>query len=184
MQPQQSLADAAHDAPEAEASGIDGLATHRLGVLDMPRFRLASSEWREGQPLPTRSTTDGDGSPPPLIWDGVPGEPRSFVLICEDPDAPRKSPFVHWLVYAIPGHVRALDSNVDEFREGMNSRGECGFHPAAPPPGSGPHRYYFQLFALDAETNLPPRASLEALLEAMAGHVTAWAEIVGTYARD
>lgn len=184
MQPPQSLVDVARPAPEPEASGVDGLATHRLGVLDLPRFRLASAEWREGQPLPTRSTSDGDGSPPPLIWDGVPGEPRSFVLICADPDAPRKAPFVHWLVYAIPGHVRALDSNVDEFREGLNSRGECGFHPAAPPPGSGLHRYYFQLFALDAETNLPPRASFDELLRAMAGHVTSWAEIVGTYARD
>ncbi|HET9929400.1 MAG TPA: hypothetical protein VFQ35_01880, partial [Polyangiaceae bacterium] len=99
MHSQQSLADAARPAPEPETSGVEGLSNRCLGVLDLPRFHLASSEWRGGEPLPTRSTADGDGSPPPLIWDRVPGDPRSFVLICEDPDAPRPTPFVHWLVY-------------------------------------------------------------------------------------
>ncbi|MFZ5890672.1 MAG: YbhB/YbcL family Raf kinase inhibitor-like protein [Myxococcota bacterium] len=184
MDPLHSPADAARPTPEPEASGVAGLSNRRLGVSELPRFQLFSAEWREGQPLPTRSTADGDGSPPPLTWDRVPGEPRSFVLICEDPDAPKPTPFVHWLVYGIPGHVRDLDANVSEFREGLNGRNERGFRPAAPPPGSGPHRYYFQLFALDNEITLLPGSDREALLEAMAGHVTAWAEIVGTYARD
>lgn len=184
MQQLESLADAARATPEPETRGVQGLANRRLLALELPRFHLGSSEWREGQPLPTRSSVDGDGSPPPLSWDEVPGAPRSFVLVCEDPDAPRDTPFVHWLVYAIPGHIRALDSNVDEFREGLNGRNQRGFHPAAPPPGSGPHRYYFQLFALDADLTLPEGATREDLLRAMAGHVTAWAEIVGTYARD
>jgi Raf kinase inhibitor-like YbhB/YbcL family protein len=184
MQQLQSLADSARATPEPEASGVAGLANRRLLAVELPRFHLGSPEWREGQPLPTRSSIDGDGSPPPLLWDGVPGEPRSFALICEDPDAPKPAPFVHWLVYAIPGHTRALDQNVDEFREGLNGRNERGFHPAAPPHGSGPHRYCFQLFALDVDLTLPEGASREELLSAMAGHVTGWAEIVGTYARD
>jgi Raf kinase inhibitor-like YbhB/YbcL family protein len=184
MDPLHSPADAALATPAPPAAGVEGLANRRLNVGSLPRFTLSSAEWREGQPLPTRSTIDGDGSPPPLSWDEVPGHPRSFVLVCEDPDAPQPSPFVHWLVYAIPGQVRALEANVNEFREGLNGREERGFRPAAPPPGDGPHQYYFQLFALDVDISLPPGARREDLLEAMAGHVIAWAELVGTYARD
>jgi len=184
MDPQHSPADAARAIPDPPARGLDGLANRRLDVGNLPRFALASAEWHEGQPLPTRSTVDGDGSPPPLSWNEVPGDPRSFALVCEDPDAPGSSPFVHWLVYSIGGHVRALEANLSHFREGSNGRGEHGFRPAGPPHGGGPHRYYFQLFALDVDVSLPAGVQRDNLLEALAGHVTAWAELVGTYARD
>ncbi|MGC4089032.1 MAG: YbhB/YbcL family Raf kinase inhibitor-like protein [Polyangiaceae bacterium] len=163
------------------SASIAGLSNRRLGVDELPRFPLSSADFRDGEPLPTRSSVDGDGAPPPLAWGPVPGDPRSFVLVCEDPDAPTASPFVHWLVYSVPGHVRALENNVSEFREGTNGRKARGYRPAAPPAGSGPHRYYFELFALDVDVSLPPGASREDLLEAMVGHVVAWGELVGTY---
>jgi phosphatidylethanolamine-binding protein (PEBP) family uncharacterized protein len=90
---------------------------------------------------------------------------------------------VHWLVYAIGGHVRALEANLARFREGLNGLGERGFRAGAPSAGNGPHRYYVQLFALDVDISLPEGAEREYLLDAMAGHVIAWAELVGTYAR-
>jgi Raf kinase inhibitor-like YbhB/YbcL family protein len=184
MKPEQFVVDAARAIPAPPTRGVEGLANRRLAVGELPRFELSSADWLEGQPLPTRSTADGDGSPPPLRWDAVPGSPRAFVLVCEDPDARGASPFVHWLVYAIDGQARAIDANLNQFREGLNGRGERGFLPASPPRGDGPHRYYLQLFALEVEISLPAGAQREDLLEAMAGHVTAWAELVGTYARD
>jgi Raf kinase inhibitor-like YbhB/YbcL family protein len=108
---------------------------------------------------------------------------RSFALICEDPDAKQPKPFVHWLVYAIPGHTRSVDSNLVAFREGKNSRGEEGYAPAAPPSGDRPHHYHFQLFALDREVMLAPDADRDELLNAIRGHVVAWGELVGTYER-
>lgn len=102
------------------------------------------------------------------------------MLICEDPDAPGAAPFVHWLVYGIPGHVVELDDNVDEFREGKNGRGELGYMPPAPPAGTGVHHYHFQLFGLDTELDLDEGADLERLLAAMTGHVIAWGELIGT----
>lgn len=159
------------------------LASRRLGVVDVPRIELSSQDFRDGEFLPTRASSDGDGTPPPLAWEATSPQPAAYVLICEDPDAPRATPFVHWLVYGIPGEARSLDSNLGDFREGLNDQGEAGFAPAAPQRGNGRHRYYFQLFALDQELNLPPGTTYDRLLAAMKGHVIARGELMGLYER-
>ncbi len=151
--------------------------------MALPRFELESPEFRSGETLPTRSTVDGDGSPPPLSWGPLDPKPASYALICEDPDAPQATPFVHWIVYGIPGDAQSIDANLNDFREGLNDRGDVGFAPAAPPPGAGLHRYFFQLFALDTELNLPAGRDYDRLLSALAGHVIVWGEIVGLYKR-
>ncbi len=159
------------------------LASRELCLDDLARFVVCSDTFANGETLPTRCTIDGDGSPPLIRWDQPPSEALSFALICEDPDAPQPRPFVHWLVYAIPGHTRSLDSNLSAFREGKNGRGQEGYAPAAPPVGQGLHHYHFQLFALDTDLALPADVDRESLLDAIRGHVTAWGEIVGTYER-
>ena len=161
------------------------LASRRLEALDLPRFELTSSDFRDGDLLPTRATSDGDGSPPALSWEvsQLARQPRAYALICEDPDAPRATPFVHWLVYGIGEQVRALDANLVDLREGLNGGNEIGYAPASPPAGSGRHRYHFQLFALDVELSLAQGVDYDRLLSAMKGHIIAWSEIVGVYER-
>jgi Raf kinase inhibitor-like YbhB/YbcL family protein len=159
------------------------LASRRLDALSLPRFDLLSSEFRNGEVLPTRSTIDGDGTPPPLSWGPLDPVPASYALICEDPDAPRTTPFVHWIVYGIPGGTLSLDANLNDFHEGLNSRGEVGFAPAAPPRGDGPHRYVFQLFALDTLLTLPAGRDYDRVLPALQGHVTVWGQLIGVYQR-
>lgn len=159
------------------------LASRRLGVEGLPELELLSQDFRDGELLPTRATCDGDGTPPPLSWDAGAWKPAAYVLICEDPDAPRATPFVHWLVYGIGGETSSLDANLGDFREGVNDHGEQGFAPAAPPPGHGPHRYCFQLFGLDEELTLRSGVSYDRLLAAMKGHVIVWGQLVGIYER-
>lgn len=159
------------------------LASRRLGLDSEPQLELRSQDFRDGELLPTRATSDGDGSPPPLSWNTGDFSPKSYVVICEDPDAPRATPFVHWLVYGIGAETLSLDANLDDFREGLNDHGERGFAPAAPPQGHGRHRYFFQVFGLDRELNLAQGADYERLLSAMKGHVVAWGQLVGLYER-
>jgi phosphatidylethanolamine-binding protein (PEBP) family uncharacterized protein len=52
-----------------------------------------------------------------------------------------------------------------------------------PCPPSGVHRYFVRLFALDAELNLKPGATLPQLNAAMEGHTLAQAELMGRYTR-
>jgi len=159
------------------------LASRRLGALSLPRLELKSADFHDGGILPTRATIDGDGTPPPLSWTFAGPDPAQFALVCEDPDAPRPTPFVHWLVYGIAGHVRSIDANLNDFYEGLNDHDQIGFAPAAPPPGESFHRYIFQLFALDTEVKLAAGRNHEQVLAALAGHVTHWGELVGLYKR-
>ena len=65
--------------------------------------------------------------------------------------------------------------------QGRTSRGSVGYFGPRPPVGDPPHRYHFQVFALDTLLDVPPGAERDTLLAAMAGHVLAAGEAVGVY---
>lgn len=149
---------------------------------------LVSDSFEHGRPIPLRHTGDGVNTSPPLAWSGVPAEARSLALICDDPDAPKKT-WVHWVVYALPPTALMLPEGLpttptlpDGGKQGTTDFGTVGYGGPAPPKGK-PHRYFFKLFALDAEVNLPPGLTKADLLAAMNGHILAAAELVGTYQR-
>ncbi len=157
-------------------------------------FRMESSAFAEGQPIPKLYTGEGKDISPPLTWTDPPLGAEEFTLICDDPDAPRADPWVHWVIYKIPGDVRTLPENLPRrtvlqtppgARQGANSWGadNVGYRGPMPPPGHGRHRYYFRLYALDAPLDLPEQATKDSLLAAMKGHVLAEATLMGTYER-
>ncbi len=51
-------------------------------------FQLLSPAFAQGTRIPVRYTCNGEDISPPLRWSGAPPETRSFVLLCDDPDAP------------------------------------------------------------------------------------------------
>jgi phosphatidylethanolamine-binding protein (PEBP) family uncharacterized protein len=59
----------------------------------------------------------------------------------------------------------------------------AGYRGPCPPPGHGPHRYVFRLFALDTEPAITPGASRGELEHASGTGVLAVAELTGTYER-
>jgi Raf kinase inhibitor-like YbhB/YbcL family protein len=67
--------------------------------------------------------------------------------------------------------------------EGRNDFGIGGWSGPCPPPGHGPHRYFFRLHALDARLDVGFRAGRRELDRALAGHVLGTAELMGRYER-
>jgi len=166
-------------------AGSEKLAVHKLTRGLVPEISVHSVAFEPGVPLPISCTVDGVGAPPAISFTGVPEAAKSVVVLCEDPDAPQLEPFVHWLVYGIPGSDGAVDAQSQhDYLIGKNSKSEAGYTPAAPPPGHGLHHYHFQVFALDVPLQLTAGAERETLLEAMTGHVLSWGELVGTYERE
>jgi Raf kinase inhibitor-like YbhB/YbcL family protein len=167
-------------------AGVDKLASRRLGLdgAHVQTLAVSSSAFSEGGVIPAAYTADGGGFAPPIAWGNVPDSARSMVLVCEDPDAPRPKPFVHWLVYSLPSAATSLESAPAFGREGKNSTMKIGYAPPAPPPGHGSHAYHFQVFALDTILELHAGAGRGSLIDAMRGHVLAWGETVGTYERS
>ena len=52
-----------------------------------------------------------------------------------------------------------------------------------PCPPSGTHRYFFKLYALDADLDLEEGSTKEDIEAVMAGHIIESAELMGTYER-
>jgi Raf kinase inhibitor-like YbhB/YbcL family protein len=148
---------------------------------------VTSSAFKNGGPIPAVYTADGDNMSPPLDWSGAPESTRSFVLICDDPDAPTGL-FVHWIVYNIPPGVNGFDENVppydelyDGIRQGLNDFGRYGYGGPAPPRGT--HRYYFKVYALDRMLDLDGRVTRKDLMRAIEDHILARGQVMGKYTR-
>jgi Raf kinase inhibitor-like YbhB/YbcL family protein len=151
-------------------------------------FHLNSTAFSQGEELPTELSKDGGNQPPPLNWWGEPSGTREYVLRVDDPDAPHvqgKYPFVHWIVYSIPvGADNILGAlQTGGAKQGINSFGEMGWGGPLPPVGGGEHHYFFSLFALDTNLDLPDGASKDQIFAAMQGHVLGIATLMGTFER-
>lgn len=107
-------------------------------------------------------------------------------MIVDDPDAPA-GVWNHWLLWNIPVEASGLDENArlyNPMRPGTNDFGKPGYGGPCPPKGHGPHRYFFRLFALDVEDlGLAGGARRPALNRALAPHILATAEYMGTFER-
>jgi Raf kinase inhibitor-like YbhB/YbcL family protein len=147
-----------------------------------------------GGVIPRRHAGPGEGEnlSPALEWSGVPPQARDLILVCEDPDAPALHPFIHWMMKIPPTATKlpealaptAALAHFPGLVQGLNSANQLGYYGPLPPPGHGPHHYYFQLFALDQPIALPESADRNALLNAMTGHVLAEGHYVGVYERS
>jgi Raf kinase inhibitor-like YbhB/YbcL family protein len=149
----------------------------------MPDPELTSTAFADGATIPRKYSCDGMSLSPPLAWSFLPEGTRSVALIVHDPDAP-SGDFTHWVAWNIDPEPGGLDEGASAPAEGANGRGEPGYRGPCPPPGHGPHRYFHDLYALDAEPDLEPGASREQLEEAMDGHVLGKAQLVGTFERS
>lgn len=148
-------------------------------------LELKSPAFTSGSMIPSVYTCEEKDISPPLTWSGVPPDTKSFVLICDDPDAPL-STWVHWVYYNIPASLTSLPKDVEKTErpalggiQGINSFGDLGYGGPCPPQGT--HRYIFKLYALDIMLKLPTGAKKVDVLKAMDGHVLAHAELVGRY---
>ena len=146
------------------------------------------SEGPDGK-LEDRHSAYHDNLSPPLNWTEVEGA-EAYALVVEDPDAPRAHPFVHWMIWNIPGQARGLPEGLANAPrlttphgavQGENDNGSPGWFGPRPPVGHGVHRYYFQLFALDQVLDMGPETRLADLLNALKGHTLAQGELMATY---
>ncbi len=147
-------------------------------------IRLTSAAFMPSGPIPQKHTGEGPDKSPQLAWSGVPDGTKELLLICDDPDAPRPKPWVHWVLCGIPATCAALEEGQKGIgTEGRTDSGKNGYGGPMPPRGHGVHHYHFKIYALDTPLGLRAGTTKDEALAAMKGHVLADGELVGTYER-
>lgn len=151
-------------------------------------FTLTSHDITDGGVLPDAQVQAKGNTSPHLTWSGAPEGTKSYAVHCYDPDAPTGSGFWHWTVANIPADVTELATGASSAGlpagavEGRTDYGEPGFGGAAPPPGHGPHRYIFTVFAVDVEKlDVTPDNSGAVFGFNLHFHTLAKASITATY---
>lgn len=173
-------------------SGLDTLVSQDEAFAAVPEvIAITSSAFGPEGDIPARYTEDGERLSPPLEWIGVPPEAQALVLLVEDADSPTFKPLVHAILGELPpvdgglaeGTLPRHGTDEERFGMGRNSYLHTCWLPPDPPRGHGPHRYAFQLFALDEPPSFAKPPGRSALVAALRGHVIARGMLVGTYGR-
>jgi Raf kinase inhibitor-like YbhB/YbcL family protein len=162
-----------------------------------PALTVTSVDIKDGEKLAMRHVSGifgagGEDVSPHVAWTDPPAGTQSYVVTMFDPDAPTGSGFWHWAVADIPASASELPSGAGEqggaalpapaFQLPNDAR-LARYIGAAPPAGSGKHRYIVAVHALDVPTVGVTAESTPAMLGfSMLGHilarglVTAWYE--------
>jgi len=163
-------------------------------ALDVPEtIKVESVAFENNEPIPPIFTADGEKESPPLRWRHVPDGAAAIVLVVEDADSPTSAPLVHALAIKAPGRdddliPGALSREKAADEEGLclgrNSFMRATWLPPDPPPGHGPHRYVFQVYAVDRLPELSGHPGKQDLLDILRGHTLAKGSVTGIYERS
>ena len=152
-------------------------------------MQLRSSAFSSGSAIPRRFTCDGEDLSPAFDWKASPATTRSFVLLCDDPDAPAGK-WHHWAAYDINADQTELaegagrDSGAARFKQAINDFHRAGYGGPCPPRGHGQHRYHFRLLALSVDhLALHAKPSCSEVEREARKHVVAEATLVAIYQR-
>lgn len=157
-------------------------------------LNIMSSAFRDKQTLPIKYSCDGQDLSPPLSWENVPKGTSSFVIICEDRDAPLGT-WDHWIIYDIPAKFKKLDEGFGKkdlasltggIKQGKNSFKRFGYGGACPPRGDRPHRYIFKIYALDIKKlkfDGGKDVTKDMVIKEMKGHVLERSAIMAIFSR-
>lgn len=148
-------------------------------------IRLVSPVFKEGSTIPIQYTSKGDDVSPPLNILNTPAGTESLALIVHDPDAV-SGDFLHWMVWDIPPSTEVIAANSVPVGaiQGYNGSDERGYMGPAPPPGTGSHRYMFELYALDTTLDLDAHVSRQELESALKGHVLDHSTLTGLFSAE
>src|SRR5262249_8242821 len=155
----------------------------------VPSFDLSSDSLQNRGPPPDAHVHAPGTASPQRSGSGSPEGTKSFAVACYDPDAPTGSGFWHWVLFDLPATVTELPAGAGNGKglpagaiQARNDYGTNDFGGAAPPPGDGPHRYVFTVYAVDIDSlGLGSSASPAYVGFNMRCHAPARASLIAEY---
>ena len=172
--------------------GLLGCAQLKTSLKTTETFtmKLTSPAFEHNGKIPGKYTCDGKNISPPLNIMDVPAPAKSLVLLMDDPDIPDTAKknfnidvWDHWVVFNIPPETKTIaEGKNPPGMPGRNTRGNNTYGGPCPPDRE--HRYFFKLYALDTQLNLPVGSTKAMVEQSMKGHIMAQATLMGRYERQ
>ncbi len=175
-------------APGAGAQGAPGGRGGRgggRGGFNLPPLLMETDAFPDGGIVPQKFTGRG-GVQPAFKFSGAPAGTVSYAIIFHDLDvalAGGTGDVLHWTAWNIPATANGIpEGKLPEGSvQGPNVAGQNGYFGPGAPAGPRYHHYVFELYALNANLDLPATSGRDELLKAMAGKVVAKAAYVGRF---
>lgn len=145
----------------------------------MKSMKLTSNAFQHNGNIPEKYTCEGANVSPQLEISQVPENTKTLALIMDDPDAPAGT-WDHWVLFNMPANTTSIPEGTEpQGIPGKNSWGKTGYGGPCPPDRE--HRYFFKLYALDAELDLHNGTAKSQLERSMQGHILTKTELIGKY---
>lgn len=150
-------------------------------------FTILSEAIRENKQIPAIYTAiNGKEISPPLKWFNPPELTMSYVLICEDIDAPIIGKITHWILYNIPSNIKEIPEDIPEGKwlndgiiQGRNFYLKNSY--MGPNPPFGRHRYVFSIYAMDCILNGKKVLSKRQILKKIKSNCIGKAQLTATF---
>ena len=171
--------------PPAETEvGASKLALVNLPAKGTAKLTVSSPAFKPGGDIPFENTQYRGNVFPGLSWTAGPAGTKSYAIIMQDADAMRaEMPILHWTMVNVPAALTKLEPGMTDApagaHHGPNIRGPNNPYMGPRTPAGPKHRYHFQVFALDTTLPDDARATYDALVAAMKGHVLASGQVIG-----
>jgi Raf kinase inhibitor-like YbhB/YbcL family protein len=173
----------AQQAPAPQGGG--GRAGGGRGGFNLPPLLMTTDAFPDGGIVPQKYAGRG-GVQPGFKFSGAPESTVSYAIIFHDIDVSLKGStgdVLHWIVWNIPASAGGIpEGSVPAGAVvGRGITGQNAYFGPGAPAGPRYHHYVFELYALNANLDLPATAGREELLKAMEGKIVAKSAYVGRY---
>ena len=160
---------------------------------DLLQFRPTAFD--AGGLVPERFTCeadDGSGVSPPFAVESLPSPTEAVGLVVEYPNSVGAT-FTHWVLWNVPPDVGTIPADLPAeptlpslggARQGRNGTGRVGYIGLCPPPTGEPVEYWFTLYALRRELDIPAGAERDAFDEAVETATLASRRLVARFGRS
>lgn len=156
--------------------------------FNLPPLLMQSDAFPDGGIVPQKYAGRG-GVQPGFTFSGAPDTTVSYAIVFHDLDVAiggNTGDVLHWIAWNIPASAGGIpEGKLPEGAvQGANITGQNAYFGPGAPAGPRYHHYVFELYALNANLDLPATAGRDQLLEAMAGKIVAKAAYVGRYRNE
>ena len=167
-------------------ASADDAAAQGRGGFQLAPLLMETNAFPDGGIVPPQFTGRGGNTQPGFTFSNAPATTVAYAIIFHDIDVSLKGStgdVLHWIVWNIPAAAGGIPEGSVPAGSvvGRGITGQNQYFGPGAPAGPRYHHYVFELYALNANLDLPATAGRDDLLKAMAGKTTAKAAYVGRY---